>query len=391
MTMTIEIPRTLEVVLVSMDQKDLMPLCQALKKVGLQNLKVFTELEKAVEFTKNSKNGLLILDIRSQLDLGLEYLKDIKTDNECQNFPIIPVVRSGEQTAVLTLLRDYGVFEAVAMPLQTANLIHAISRTLAAFLPGEIESNMRAARAAIAVERFDAAAKVLSRLSERRRTIRTELGLAHVSLAQNDFDGSRAYLDYAKGLEPASFRVQIAALRQLLRERSSATDLEERVQAMLGHLSPPGRVGQILNAFYRSGRHAEGLSISISFEKEFSADPSLKLWQAKLALKCHRLDSSLQLLQKFHASGQRTFESLNMLGVLLKRKRKFESAVRAFEEARQMSPGDYRIHFNLGMAYEDMGDEPKALMAYQSACDIAPDFEKSKQRIAILSARRKAG
>jgi tetratricopeptide (TPR) repeat protein len=390
MSVTFEIPRTLEVGLVSLDQKDLMPISQALKKVGLQNITMFTELEKAIEFAKGSKNALLILDVRSQLDLGLEYLKDLKVDSECQNFPVIPVVKAGEQTAVLTLLRDYGVNDAVAMPLQTSSLVQAISRTLASFLPGEIEASIRAVRAAIAAERFDAAASVLSRLSERRKTIRTELGLSHVSLAQNDLDGSRNFLGRAKGMDPASFGVQLAVLKQLLRERSAVGEIEECIQSMLSRLSPPGRIAQILKAFYRSGRFADGLGLSVSYEKDFSVDPSLKLWQAKLALKCDRLDSALQLLQKFHSSGQRTFESLNMLGVINKRKGKLDVAVRAFEEAREMNPGDYRIHFNLGMSFEEMGNEPKALEAYQSACEIAPDFEKSKHRLAVLIAKRRA-
>ncbi len=391
MAVTFEIPRTLEVGLVSLDQKDLMPISQALKKVGLQNVTFFVGLEKAVDFAKSSKNSLLIIDVRSQLDLGVEYLKDLKIDSECQNFPIIPIVRAGEQTAVLTLLRDYGVNDAVAMPLQTASLVQAISRTLVSFLPGEIEASIRAVRAAISLERFEAAAAALSRLSEKRRTIRTELGLSHVSLAQDDLDGSRTFLGRAQGLDPGSFAVQLAVLRQLLRERSSVGDLEECIQAMIGRLSPPGRIAQILKAFYRSGRYTDGLGLSISYEKDFSVDPSLKLWQAKLALKCNRLDSALQLLQKFHSSGQRTFESLNMLGVVSKKKGKIDAAVRAFEEAREMSPGDYRIHFNLGMAFEEMGNEPKALEAYQHACEIAPDVEKSKHRLAVLLAKRRAG
>ena len=387
MGITFEIPKALEIGLVSLDNKDLMPITVSLKKVGLHNVTVFENLDRAIDFARNSKNTLLFVDVRSQAQSGLEFLKDLKVDNEAINFPVIPVIKAGEHLHMLPLLREYGVTDVVTMPLQTTNLLQSIARTLSGFLPGELEHQIRTVRAALSVGQLESAASLLQRLSERRKTIRTELGLSHVSLAKNDLERSRLFLKNAHGLDPNSFGVQIAYLRQYLQEKVPLTSLEEAVQIMLPHLTVPGRAGQILKAFYRSGCHSDGLTLSITFEKEFAVDPAFRLWQAKLALKCQRIDTAFQVLQKFHATGQKTFESLNMLGVICKKKRSFDQAVKALTEAQQMSPLDYRIHFNLGMVYEEMADGRRAVKSYERALELSPEFEKAAARLRLLRPR----
>ena len=391
MGVTFEIPRTLEVGLISLDNKDLSQISLSLKRVGLNNVKVFSSLEEAVEFARKTPQALIFVDVRSRSDHGLERLKDIKTDNETTNFPLIPVVKAGDQAALLPILREYGVSEVVTMPLQTTNLLQSISRTLAGYLPGEAEGQIRAARAAVASGQYAKAGIVLQKLSDRRRSIRTELGLSHVSLAQNDLERSMQFLSKARGLDPGGFGVQLAVLRHQLQERQHLSSLEETVQEMLPHIGVPGRASQILRAFYRAGAHAEGFSLSITFENEFAADPNFKIWQAKLALKCQRLDAAFQLLQKYHTSGQRTFESLNMLGVISKKKRNYDAALKAFTEAQKMSPQDYRIYFNLGMTYEELGDGVRAVENYERALELSPTFEKAETRLRTLRPRQAAG
>ncbi len=384
MGITFEIPKHVEVGLISLDNKDLSQIATILKRVGLNKVTTFDSLDSSVDFIKSKPSALLIVDVRSRLETGLELLKDIKVDNETINFPIIPVVKAGEHLALLPTLRDYGVQEVVTMPLQATNLLQSITRTLACFLPGELESDIRAARAALAKGRIDDATLILQRLSEKRRTIRTELGLSHVSLARNDLDQSMTFLSRAKGLEPNSFGVHLAFLKHHLHEKMPLGILEDAVASAVPHLRTPGRVSQILKAFYKAEAFTEGFSITVAFEQECSCDPMFKLWQAKFALKCHRLDAALQLLQKFHGTGQRTFESLNMLGIICKKKQSFPMAIQAFLEAQQISPQDYRIPFNLGMTYEDMGDLRKAIACYERALELKPGFPKASARLTQL-------
>lgn len=382
---TFEIPRTLEVALFSLDSRDLTPFSSSLKKVGLQRVSHFDHFEDAVEFVRSQRDALLILDVRSQLELGLEFIKDLKIDNEVLNFPIIPVVKTGEQNMLLAALKDYGITETVTIPLHTSNLLQAIRRTLATFLPGELENQIQSARTALGKGEIDRACDMLQKLSDKRRSIRTELGLSYISQERRDMDSARRYIKSARSCDPGSFGVMMAELNHMLIENTDRYQLEDFVGTIVKQAPPVNRIGQIFKAFLRSSKAQEGLHVSIRFEKEMSIDPNLKLWQAKLALRCNRLDASLQFLQWFHRSGQKTIESLNMLGVIYKKKKKMDAAVRAFEEASRINPRDFRVLFNLGLAYEEWGDGEKASEMYELALRIHPKFEKAQRRLAAIN------
>lgn len=385
MSVTFEIPRTLEVALFSMDSRDMTAFSSSLKKVGLQRVSLFDSIDAAVAFVRLHRDSLLILDVRSQLDLGLEFIKDLKVDNDQINFPIVPVVRTGEQNVLLAALKDYGITETVTIPLQTSNLLRAIRRTLATFLPGEVESQIRSARTALSSGDVEKACDLLQDLSDKRRSIRTELGLTHISQERRDMDRARHFIKSARNCDPNSFGVVMAELNNMLIENTDRLQLEDFVGTIVKMAPPVGRIGQVLKAFLRSSRPQDGLLISMRFEKEMSIDPNFKLWQAKMALRSNRLDASLQFLQAFHRQGQKTIESLNMLGVIHKKKKKIDPAIRAFEEAYRINNRDFRVLFNLGLAYEEAGDAEKASEMYEQALTIHPSFEKARRRLVAIN------
>ncbi len=378
---TFEIPKNLEVGLMSLGNKDLMPISQSLKRVGLQRVTVFEDFDKALEFAGERRNSLLIVDLRSRIEMGLECIKDLKVDNEILNFPVIPVVKAGDQATIIPALKDYGVTEVVTIPLQTANLLQAIRKTLVGFLPGEMESQLRMVHDALDQGKIEHASQILESLSEKRRTIRTELGLTHISLERRDIDRARECLKSAKNCDPESFGVHIAQLRHLLLEQVDRNSIEDFLTDMLQKVPPKNRVGQIMKAFFKAGRYQDGLLISIKFERELGVDQNLRLWQAKLALKCRRIETGLQFLQKFHRNGTKTIESLNMLGVIHKKKKNLDEAVRAFEEAQRMNPKDFRVLFNLGLAHEERGDALRAADFYERSLEIQPSYEKARRRL----------
>lgn len=51
----------------------------------------------------------------------------------------------------------------------------------------------------------------------------------------------------------------------------------------------------------------------------------------------------------------------------------FRGAVRAYEKALALAPGDSETHFSLGVAYTEMGDYTNALASIDKAISLAPD------------------
>lgn len=62
------------------------------------------------------------------------------------------------------------------------------------------------------------------------------------------------------------------------------------------------------------------------------------------------------------------------LGAVRKNQHRLQEAVDAFELAAQIAPKDAEVQHNLGNCYFDLGDDSKAVLHYQKAVKLEPDF-----------------
>lgn len=58
---------------------------------------------------------------------------------------------------------------------------------------------------------------------------------------------------------------------------------------------------------------------------------------------------------------------------------KFEEAIYNWEKALAIDSGSANAYFNIGWAYEKLGNDQRALSAYQKAIDIAPDMTEARE------------
>lgn len=68
------------------------------------------------------------------------------------------------------------------------------------------------------------------------------------------------------------------------------------------------------------------------------------------------------------------------------RRRRYDDALNLLRDARQLNPGDYRIHITVGHIYVRKDDLPNALDSFLTACDYARS-EKYKRDALLLAAR----
>lgn len=74
----------------------------------------------------------------------------------------------------------------------------------------------------------------------------------------------------------------------------------------------------------------------------------------------------------------------NRLGIALRRKKRFKEAIIEYEKALNVDSNDEAIYYNIGRAYIDMKDYPKARKALNQALKIDPDFEECVELISQL-------
>ena len=59
---------------------------------------------------------------------------------------------------------------------------------------------------------------------------------------------------------------------------------------------------------------------------------------------------------------------------LFQKLKKFEDALKCYEVALKQKPGDGQIHYLIGIAYGNKGDNEKALNSFEQALSLKPNF-----------------
>ncbi len=76
--------------------------------------------------------------------------------------------------------------------------------------------------------------------------------------------------------------------------------------------------------------------------------------------------------------------TLNELGITLRKSGMFEEAIRNYQTASAIDPGDEALHFNMGRAYKEWGKTAEAREALQKALAIKTDFQEAADLLKSL-------
>ncbi|MCI0511679.1 tetratricopeptide repeat protein [candidate division KSB1 bacterium] len=63
----------------------------------------------------------------------------------------------------------------------------------------------------------------------------------------------------------------------------------------------------------------------------------------------------------------------------------YKTAIEKYKLALAKKPGDARVHYNLGVCYEKLGEYPTALASYQKALELQPGFKDAQEAIKNVS------
>ncbi|GAX91364.1 tetratricopeptide repeat protein [Effusibacillus lacus] len=81
------------------------------------------------------------------------------------------------------------------------------------------------------------------------------------------------------------------------------------------------------------------------------------------------------VVQKTGESGEGAVLAHYGLGLVAKEKKEYSLAVQHFEKAKQLAPQFGVLEMELGMAYQELGEKQKALVAFQHAVQLSPVLE----------------
>ncbi len=73
-----------------------------------------------------------------------------------------------------------------------------------------------------------------------------------------------------------------------------------------------------------------------------------------------------------------------MLGRIYLEKRDYDQALSNFKKAIRFDPTFADAHYGIGLAENKLGNKKQAIIAFEKAIDIEPQFEKAKEELQKL-------
>ena len=352
-----------------------------IKKLGLHKVEILKKIDDLIEKLRTSQPDLVIIDIHREVPSGLELIKDLKTSPDYPNFALLPVVTPALWTPQEQLMGQYGVHTLCPHPTSPKELMGSAVRALAAFKTSPFELLIQQAKLAYRNKDYESSENIFQNVRKARASIRTEIGLAHVSLAQGNTEAAQNYTQNAAQFDPKSFQVMLLKVGDVLKNEEEELFLN-LVTALLPSCIPQERLAQLVKIFHH--HPAIGSQAFLKNKKAFSPSQRALLEGAKLLFAAESMAESFAIARSLYAAAAITSELLNLLGILSRKKGEFELAAQYYREALRSGAPDYRIFFNLGLCLEEAKRPEEAKEAYEQCLKLAPQFEKAWERLGGL-------
>ncbi|MBI4827756.1 MAG: tetratricopeptide repeat protein [Nitrospinae bacterium] len=89
--------------------------------------------------------------------------------------------------------------------------------------------------------------------------------------------------------------------------------------------------------------------------------------------------SSLSIVESVHV--------YNRLGIALRRKKRYDEAIKEYQKALKVAPNDEAIYYNMGRAWLEMGDYAKAEESLARALELDADFTECRELLGRIRSR----
>jgi tetratricopeptide (TPR) repeat protein len=135
------------------------------------------------------------------------------------------------------------------------------------------------------------------------------------------------------------------------------------------------------------GRYTEALKC---YDKIIEVDPkSSDGWRLKSALytSMNLHDKAEESLSKAVELDPTNLEFRLSLAIALQRLKRFEDALKVYEEAKNQRPTDPRIDYYIGLMWSNLADNQKALASFEDSLRLKPDFTDALLAKGIMLAR----
>ncbi|MHB1421012.1 MAG: tetratricopeptide repeat protein [Bacillota bacterium] len=144
-------------------------------------------------------------------------------------------------------------------------------------------------------------------------------------------------------------------------------------------------------SYFKTGKPEQAVR---EYENAIKIDPKNMQAQFNLAsvyLELGKLDEAQKLMEGYVAKNPLHAAGHSIMGMIYSEQKKYELAIKEFEASDRVMPGNTNIYYQMGRAYEGMGNKEKAREMYQKTIDYNPKFEEARTALKQLDTKKETG
>jgi tetratricopeptide (TPR) repeat protein len=141
-----------------------------------------------------------------------------------------------------------------------------------------------------------------------------------------------------------------------------------------------------VEALMRAGNLPEAKRASRAAVERGASHPNLFILAGLYEIDAGAPDKALVFAQRARALKPRSAEAAMVLGLALAHLGRHREAIAAYDESLRYQPGDPALHFNKGLALEEIHEWPRAKREYERAVELDPQHAEALALLASLNA-----
>lgn len=349
-----------------------------LRYIGYDKISEANDGDIAFEIMKNNPPEFIIADWNMPRLPGIELVRKTKEVEKLANIPFLMVTAEVQESQIVQAAES-DIDGYIIKPFVAKTLEDKIRVILERKLnPNEFDQLIKDGMNLKKKKQFDEAIAVFERaLKITPKSSRVRHLIGETFQLKGDIAKAEELFQAAAKINP-----QYVKVYQSLGELYKETGDQEKECAVLekaAKISPNNISRQTaLGKLYVAKGNVAGAEKA--FKKAMEVDPknaSLQTTIGEIFLESGHTDKATSAFQK-SLGLKKDVHVYNRLGIALRKKGKILEAINEYKKALLLDSTDEALYYNIGRAYIEAKNKPKAIHSFKKALEIDPDFEDAK-------------
>lgn len=351
---------------------------------------------EAHNYCRNQKFDFILCDYKVKHMSGWSLVKALKNDVAVFNTPVMMFSNDEDKIAddVLNnqeMLQEYGICALMQFPFDRQELRGDMKKTMTMHQDRlKPEYHFSKAKLAVIREQYDDGLRHYGNIENLKSdTARLHVGYGQIAALQENSERQHYHAEMALELDhentSASYILfDMAAAQRDVPKQMNIVDRmiseNDRESAM--------KLYQFGSILYKHQCYQDAIRLVAKYRHFISHPPDfLQLLRAKCYLHMRQYDAVAQIVTKLQKrKSDVDADVYNLNAILEKRQGRYDKALYNFQKALDITPGDYRIMYNMSLVYKSIGDIGSAKAFASRALKLAPEFKKAERLLQSLIA-----